>query len=311
MTGSDATVLLSDKLSTVTHHHLLTRVPVKLDLENWNYGSWEYLFDKVYQSYEVSKYIHGSSDATSTSTPVSLTPEELKVDSIILSWIFTTLPDDLQARSHTIAMKAELRSFKLGDLSMDAYFRKIESITTILTSLRYPVSSEYVVTFALEGLPDKYDHVCGIMHHRDTFPDLKTTRLMLTTKEMWLMSKSQSLHMDSSSPMVLMAESGTNGHPSTLQVKSWRPCYNFAIGTCRFVNSCKFVHDAQVKSDITCTVSNSQGNDTNDLLVKLIGQLGNMGITGGGSNPVASSNVTGGTHVPLTMASNSSNVPLV
>ncbi|GKA38541.1 hypothetical protein Tco_0731092 [Tanacetum coccineum] len=77
---------------------------------------------------------------------------------------------------------------------MDEYFRKIKSIATILTSLGSPVSSEYVVTFALEGLPDKYDHVCGIMHHRDNFPDLKIACLMLITEDMWLMSKSQSLH---------------------------------------------------------------------------------------------------------------------
>ncbi|GJW42347.1 hypothetical protein Tco_0071146 [Tanacetum coccineum] len=117
MTRSDAnvTVSLSKKLSLVTHHHLLTRVPVKLDLENWNYGS--------------------------TSTPFTL--EELKFDKIVLSWIFSTLSDPLQARLvverpkttkeawdlisdivkdnkrlRTNALKAELRSIKLGDLSM-------------------------------------------------------------------------------------------------------------------------------------------------------------------------------------------------
>ncbi|GJR13666.1 hypothetical protein Tco_0796318 [Tanacetum coccineum] len=120
MTEPDVTVttLLSDNLSLVTHYHLLTRVPVKLDLENWNYASWAYFFEQLCSGYEVSSYLH---------------------------------------RSRTIALKAELRSIKLGDLSMDAYFWKIEKIDTILTSLGYPVSSEDVVTFALEGLPDKYD----------------------------------------------------------------------------------------------------------------------------------------------------------
>ncbi|GJY77602.1 ribonuclease H-like domain-containing protein [Tanacetum coccineum] len=154
-------------------------------------------------------------------------------------------------RSRTIALKAELRSLKLGDLSMDAYFRKIESIATILTSLGSSVSSEDVVNFSLEGLPDKYDHVCGIMHHRDTFPDLKTARSMLTTEEMRLKSKAHSLPVDSfsSSPMVLMAES----------------C------SCRFGNECKFVHDVNVKprGDMHDT-----GNNTDALLLKLLGNLG-------------------------------------
>ncbi|GJT13083.1 hypothetical protein Tco_0860125 [Tanacetum coccineum] len=54
MTGPDVTVttLLSNKLSLVTHHHLLTRVPVKLDLDNWNYGSWEFFFYQLCYSYE-------------------------------------------------------------------------------------------------------------------------------------------------------------------------------------------------------------------------------------------------------------------
>nr|GEU52014.1 hybrid signal transduction histidine kinase M [Tanacetum cinerariifolium] len=150
MNGSDATspILLSDKLSLVTHHRLLTRVPVKLDLENWNYASWVYFFKQLCSGYEVSKYIHGFSVDASLSTLTPLTSEDLK---------------------------AELRSLKLGDLSIDAYFRKIESITTIIISLRSPVSSKDVVTFALEGLPKKYDHVCGNSRRLST-PQVKSWR---------------------------------------------------------------------------------------------------------------------------------------
>ncbi|GKD03013.1 hybrid signal transduction histidine kinase M [Tanacetum coccineum] len=87
-------------------------------------------------------------------------------------------------RSRTIALKAELRSLKLGDLSIDAYFQKIKSIATILRSLISPVTNDDVVTFSLEGLSEKYENVCGIITHREPFPDLKTARSMLTTEEM-------------------------------------------------------------------------------------------------------------------------------
>nr|GEY49247.1 ribonuclease H-like domain-containing protein [Tanacetum cinerariifolium] len=42
MTGSTITptTTLSDKLDFVTYHHLLTQVPVKLDFEEWNTGTW-------------------------------------------------------------------------------------------------------------------------------------------------------------------------------------------------------------------------------------------------------------------------------
>ncbi|GJS54877.1 hypothetical protein Tco_0628239 [Tanacetum coccineum] len=210
MTGSDAPTitLLSDKLSQVTHHHLLTRVLVKLDLENWNYRSWEFFFEQLCYGYEVTKYIHGFSNDAATSTPTPLTPEELKVDKIVLSWIFTTLLDTLQA---SLVVECPRSTKEAWDLITDIVKdnkRKIESIATILTSLGSPVSSEDVVTFALKGLPDKYDNVCSIIHHRDTFPDLKTTRSMLTTEEMRLKSKSLSLTVDSSSssPMVLIVK---------------------------------------------------------------------------------------------------------
>nr|GEU44321.1 ribonuclease H-like domain-containing protein [Tanacetum cinerariifolium] len=206
--------LLSDKLSLVTHHHHLTRVPVKPDFENWNYGSLEFFFDKLCYSYEVSKYIHGSSIEPASSTPTPLTQEELKVEKIVLSWIFTTLSDPLQARlvwillivkevevisnapGHYFAatyFKGVTRSIKLGDLSMESYSKKIESIVIILTSLDSHVNDEDVV------LPDKYDQVCGIMHHKDTILNLKTACSMLITKEMHLNSKSLALPIDSSS----------------------------------------------------------------------------------------------------------------
>ncbi|GJR44810.1 ribonuclease H-like domain-containing protein [Tanacetum coccineum] len=92
-------------------------------------------------------------------------------------------------------------------------------MATILTSLESPISNDDVVTFALEGLPVKYENVSGIIVHREPFPNLKTGRSMLTTDEMILKSKTQSLHVDSSSssPMVLLAESGNSSRRATVE----------------------------------------------------------------------------------------------
>ena len=55
MTGSNETpiVSLSDKLSAVTHHHLNTRIPVKLEFEDWNYASWQFFFEQLCDTYDV------------------------------------------------------------------------------------------------------------------------------------------------------------------------------------------------------------------------------------------------------------------
>nr|GEU72342.1 ribonuclease H-like domain-containing protein [Tanacetum cinerariifolium] len=219
--------------------------------------------------YEVSKYIHGSTDASTASNPTPLTTKELKVDKIVLSRIFTTLSEPLQARlvverpkstkeawdlifdivddnkwSRTNALKVEFQSIKFGDLTMESYFRKIESIVTILTSLDSHINDEDVVHYALDGLPDTYN-------------------------------QSLFLPVDSSSayPMVLMADSGISRRPSNEQVKSWRPCHNFAKGVCRFGNSCKFMHDVNAKPSVTRN-NETKGNNTDELLVKLLGRLG-------------------------------------
>ncbi|GKB54896.1 ribonuclease H-like domain-containing protein, partial [Tanacetum coccineum] len=284
--GSDASSIptpLSEKLSLVTHHHLLTRVPDKLDLDNWNYGSWEYFFEQLCESYDVATYLRSPTNDIDTSSSTPLTPEENKVDKILLSWLLFTLSDSLRVRlvvarpktakeasalifflivkdnkrSRANALKAELRSIKLGAQSMESYFQKINPIVTILTSLDARVNDEDVVHYALEGLPDTYNSVCGYMHWKDTFPDLKTVRSLLITKEMRLKSKALDLPVDSSSPMVLMTEARTNSRSSMSQGKPWKPCFNFAKGSCRYGDSCHYVHDANARVSNTNSGMNS------------------------------------------------------
>ncbi|GKA39581.1 hybrid signal transduction histidine kinase M [Tanacetum coccineum] len=237
MTITDATptILLSDKLMTITN--ISTLIPVLLDVDEMNYSSLVYFFKKHCCGFQLLEHIEGKKiDEAASSTLVPPTSEGLKPDSIILSWIFTTMSKTLQQRlvvenpktakeawdilaeifsdnkrSRSTALKFELCSLRLGDLSIDAYFRKIESIATILASIGSPISTDDIVNIALDGLPEKYDHVSDIIIHREPFPDLKTVRSMLNTAEMRLKSRAHVTTLDasSSSPMVLLANSGT------------------------------------------------------------------------------------------------------
>ncbi|GJV57136.1 ribonuclease H-like domain-containing protein [Tanacetum coccineum] len=310
MTSSDASLTptpLSEKLSLVTQHHLLTRVPDKLDLDNWNYSSWEYFFEQLCESYDVSTYLRTSSTDLSTRSLAPLTPEQTKVDKIVLSWLLFTLSDSLRARlvvarpksakeawqlisdivkdnkwSRTNALKVNLCFIKLGDQSMESYFQKIDYIVTILTSLDARVNEEDLVHYVIEGLPETYNSVCGYMHWKDSFPDLKTVRSLLITEEMQLKSKSLALPVDSSFPMVLMAESNSIPRSSTTQGKPWKPCFNFANGSCRYGDSCRYVHDVNAhvgnKNSGFNKGRGTSDNTTHDLLNKLLVQLGNLGM---------------------------------
>ncbi|GKB35849.1 ribonuclease H-like domain-containing protein [Tanacetum coccineum] len=140
---------------------------------------------------------------------------------------------------------------------MEAYFTKIELLVTILTCHHSPVNDNDVV------------------HHKDTFLDLKTARSMLITEEMRLKSRSHSLPVDSSSssPMVLMAQSSTNRRPLNSQVKSWRPCFNFAKGFCRFGSDCKYVCNQNARNT-TIGGSKQFTSTTDELLVKILDKVG-------------------------------------
>ncbi|GKD98691.1 ribonuclease H-like domain-containing protein, partial [Tanacetum coccineum] len=166
---------------------------------------------------------------------------------------------------------------------------------TLKADLDTHVNEEDVFHYALEGLPDTYNQVCGYMHWKDTFPDLKAVRSLLIAEKMRLKSKVLSLPVNSSSPIVLVAETSTNLRSSTSQGKSWKPCFSFAKGTCRFGDSCRYVHDANARvSNVNSGFNKGCGtskNTTNDLLTNLLAQLGHLGM-----NVVMSNN---GTNVTL------------
>ncbi|GJR36130.1 ribonuclease H-like domain-containing protein [Tanacetum coccineum] len=207
-------------------------------------------------------------DEASVSTPPQ-DPEWLKLDTIVLSWIFITCSKTLQdrlvdndpqtakeawdllesiftdnKRSRAVTLKADLRALTLGDMSIDAYFRKIESTATLLARLGAPISNDDLVSYALAGLPEKYDGVSLLIAHREPFPDLKTVRSMLTTEEMRLKSRPHTTFVDgsSSSPLALVTKSGSsNLRRSTVNTSSGKinkPCFNFASGYCRFGEHC-------------------------------------------------------------------------
>ncbi|GJX99234.1 ribonuclease H-like domain-containing protein [Tanacetum coccineum] len=112
------------------------------------------------------------------------------------------------------------------------------------------------------------------MHYQNTFSDLKTVRSLLVAEEMRLKTKEVALPADSFSPMVLMAQTGTNSQPFNPQIKSWRPCFNFTKGSCRFGSECKYVHDSNAKHTSNVNPRMSSTNNTEELLVKLLDKLG-------------------------------------
>ncbi|GJY24841.1 hybrid signal transduction histidine kinase M [Tanacetum coccineum] len=153
------------------------------------------LVEKLYAVTNINNvvpHIEGESDDENSSDPPPPTDEWKTADSIVKSWIFLTLSPTLQGRlikinpktakdaweqvekiflvnkrTRTIALKGELRVIQMGDLTADAYFRKIESIVTLLNDLGSSMTDDDVVTYAINGLSEKYAQLATIIAHKD------------------------------------------------------------------------------------------------------------------------------------------------
>ncbi|GJT27345.1 hypothetical protein Tco_0907620 [Tanacetum coccineum] len=72
----------------------------------------------------------------------------------------------------------------MGDKTAMSYFSNIDSIITLLNDLGSDVSQDDVVTYAINGLSDKYGCLAQIIAHKEPFPDLSIVRSMVSTEEM-------------------------------------------------------------------------------------------------------------------------------
>ncbi|GJZ12042.1 hybrid signal transduction histidine kinase M [Tanacetum coccineum] len=190
-------------------HNINSLVPEKLYLQESNYSTWSYFFKGHCSNFNVLNHIDGS---TSTCDPPI--DEWITADSIVKSWIFLTLSPTLRKRmistnpasakaawdtietifqenkrTRIVALKGELRIIQIGDDTPDAYFSKIDSIITLFTDLGLTMDDDYIVTYAINDLSEKYGSLAQIIAHKDPYPDIATVRTMVTTEEMCLWSK--------------------------------------------------------------------------------------------------------------------------
>ncbi|GJX98837.1 hypothetical protein Tco_0355856, partial [Tanacetum coccineum] len=90
--------------------------------------------------------------------------------------------------------------------------RTIALKVILLNDFGSPMSDDDVVTYAIHGLSDKFTHVATIIAHWVPFLDLDTMQSMVTTEEMRLKSKPQTLYANttSSTPQFLVAETNAS-----------------------------------------------------------------------------------------------------
>ncbi|GJW70092.1 hypothetical protein Tco_0127009 [Tanacetum coccineum] len=141
--------------------------------------------------------------------------------------ILVTLSKAIQAR---LVVKNPKTAKKAWDILAEIFGDNKRS------RLGLPLSKDDIANIALEGLPDKYENVSGIIIHWEPFPDLKMVCSMLTMEEMRLKSRAQATSVDSTSLslIILLANSdmqggstnGVNGNNSLRLSSNTRPTPN-------------------------------------------------------------------------------------
>ncbi|PWA70588.1 hybrid signal transduction histidine kinase M [Artemisia annua] len=224
-------------------------------------------------------------------------PEWCKLDDLIKMWILGLLCDSLQEHvvstpgnakalwdhiqglfhdnkdARAIALDNELRSIKIGTMSINEYCTKIKSLADRLKNLGSVVSDKNLVTYAVNGLDSRYQTIVKIIRHREPLPSFETARSMLLLDESTMNEEagaSSIFDSNSSSPTVLVTtnSSGSKDNPNTSSNESpslTQLCNHFNKGSCKFGDRCKFIHDHRKRSGLQSRNHNGRHTVNNTL----------------------------------------------
>ncbi|GJX45521.1 hypothetical protein Tco_0262197 [Tanacetum coccineum] len=182
------------------------KIPIKLDLEKLNYNSWS-SFSLIHLG-SLGLKSHVEEDTA------SINPEWCQLDDLIKMWILGSLCDSLQEQdARAINLDNELRSIKIGKMTVNEYCTKIKSMANRLKNLDCQVSEKNLVIYVVNGLDSRFATLVEIIRHREPLPTFETVRNMLLLKESSFnepTDASTMLESSSSSPTILMASSSSD-----------------------------------------------------------------------------------------------------
>ncbi|GJR41588.1 hybrid signal transduction histidine kinase M [Tanacetum coccineum] len=152
----------------------------------------------------------------------------------------------------------ELRSIKIGKMTINEYCTKIKSMADRLKNLGCVISEKNLVIYMVNGLDSRFATLVEIIRHRKTLPTFEIVRNMLLLKESSFNDQpgaSTPFESSSSSPTILKAStsSDTKGKPQNLHLLA----NHFNKGTCKFRDRCKFIHDRLNRAGLTYNKNNN------------------------------------------------------
>nr|GEV67540.1 hypothetical protein [Tanacetum cinerariifolium] len=196
------------------------KVTIKLDLEKHNYNSWSSF--SVIHFGSLGLKSHVEDDTASTN------PDWCQLDDLIKMWILSSL------YNRAINLDNELRSIKIGTMTVNEYCTKIRSMADRLKNLGCEVSDKNLVTYTVNGLDSRFATLVDIIRHCETLSSFETIRNMLLLKESSFKDDTKTSSTTALSHAGVWNTAGIQHRDSAPNVSSYRPSYNSTAGPTTF-----------------------------------------------------------------------------
>nr|GEU53270.1 ribonuclease H-like domain-containing protein [Tanacetum cinerariifolium] len=161
-----------------------------------------------------------------------------EVYSLFLKELYLSLKaivhDNKTARS--MQLDTKLQTIELGSLSTTEYCNKISCIVDLSANIDSLVDEKNIVTYAINGLPDKYKGVAGIIHHRNTplmFAQAQSMLLLMESRLNHRSSRHPARDSSTSLPHVLLVSLNNQNNDNNAQL-----CRNFQRCSYSFGERC-------------------------------------------------------------------------
>ncbi|GJY36310.1 ribonuclease H-like domain-containing protein [Tanacetum coccineum] len=169
--------------------------------------------------------------------------------------------------NRAINLDNEIRSLKIGKLSVNEYCNKLRSMAGRIKNLGGDVSDKNLVIYMINGLDARFATLVEIIRNRDELPSFETARSMLLLKESTFsdpMDTSTPYESSSSSPTILMASSESKGNTKGKPTNIPQLCNHFSRGSCKFGDRCKFIHDHRNRAGLNSRNNNPRGTGSSN-----------------------------------------------
>lgn len=183
------------------HINISSYIPFKLDLAAGNYSKWRQFMFFVLSKFDVQDHVEVYSD------PLQQSATWRHDDITIVLWFYATLSDELydvvmtpastayqvwdalhtffrdNQPGRAIHLSAEFRGLVQGDLSIQAYCRRLKSLSDALADVDEPVTNRTLTLQLLCGLNRRFQVIATVMSMQIPFPTFVQARSRLLLEE--------------------------------------------------------------------------------------------------------------------------------